>query len=442
MFILQKYKDKKFAIYGMGKSGCSVASELRKIKAKIYCWDDNKKTRNKIKLLNFPINKFWINNNRSLIDYIVISPGIDINKCKLKNFLKQNNKKILTDLDLFFSINKNAFIISVTGTNGKSTTCKIIEKILKTAGFRAKVGGNIGKPVLSLGKAKKKDIFILEISSYQLQYSKLFRSNHAAILNISPDHLERHKSINNYINIKSKIFFEQKKTDYSYINSTNKFSKSINNIIKKNKIKSNIIKINKKNYQHLIKNINNRYFQSKGNIENMAFAYMIVKKLGVKDSVVLKALNNFRGLPHRQEITLSNKNLTCINDSKATSFDACMQSLTNFNKIYWIVGGMPKQKDSFNLKNVKHKIIKAYIIGNNANFFKKQINKKVPFTISHNIKNAIENIINDIKKNKIRNCNVLLSPAAASFDQFSNFEERGFYFNNLVKKRFKKISNV
>ena len=184
MAYLQKYQKKRVAIYGMGATGCSAAKTFKRLNAKVLCWDDEIKTRKRIKNLNFSINKFWL--SKSSIDFILISPGIDINKCKIKNFLKKNIKKIITDLDIFFELNRNSSIISITGTNGKSTTCKLIEKIMKTAGYKAIVVGNIGKPILNLPNKKKKFI-ILEVSSYQLQYSKIFRSNYAAILNIFPD---------------------------------------------------------------------------------------------------------------------------------------------------------------------------------------------------------------------------------------------------------------
>ena len=440
MVNLQKYQNKKIAIYGMGLTGCSAAKTLEKLGAKIFCWDDNRKTRKRIKNLKFPLNKFWLNKN--FVDNIVISPGIDISKCKIKSYLKKNSKKIITDLDIFFELNKDCQIISITGTNGKSTTCKIIEKILKTAKYNVKTLGNIGDPILSSGKAKKKCIFILEISSYQLQYSKLFGSRHAAILNISPDHLERHKSIKNYIKIKSRIFFAQSSLDYSYINLTNKYSKSIINIFKNKKLKSKLIPIRKSNFKLLIKKINNKYFKDQGNIENMIFAYKIAKNLKIKDKIIINGLNKFKGLPHRQEVVFSNKNMLCINDSKATSFDACLQSLSNYKKIYWIVGGQPKHKDQFYLKKVKKRIVKAYIIGKNISFFKQQIGENFPFSISYNMLNAVNNIYKDFKSSKNFKKTILLSPAAASFDQFINFENRGIYFKNLIIKKFNKGQNV
>ena len=282
----------------------------------------------------------------------------------------------------------------------------------------------------------------MEVSSYQLQYSKLFRSKHAAILNISPDHLERHKNIKNYIKIKSKIFFAQNSSDYSYINLTNKYSKSIINIFKTKKLKSKLISINKSNYNLLTKKIDNKYFKSGGNIENIVFAYKIAKNLKINDKIIIKGINKFKGLPHRQEIIFSNKKLLCINDSKATSFDACLQSLSNYKQIYWIVGGLPKQQDRFYLNKVKKRIVKAYIIGKNILFFKKQIRKNVPFFVSNNMQNAVNNIYKDLKLNKNSKKTILLSPAAASFDQFNNFENRGNHFKNLIMEKFKKKSNV
>jgi len=440
MLATKKYKNKRIAIYGMGLTGCSAAKILKNLGAKIFCWDDDIKIRKKIKKLNFSTEKFWLSKNS--FDNIVISPGIDSNKCKIKKYLKKNSNKIITDLDLFFNLNKNNIIISITGTNGKSTTCKIIEKILKAANINVQTVGNIGNPVLSSKKIKKKCIFILEVSSYQLQYSKLFRSKHAAILNISPDHLDRHKTIKNYTKIKSRIFLAQNSSDYSYINSENKYSKKIRKIFKDKKLKSKLISINKSKYNFLIKKINNKYFQSKGNIENIVFAYKIAKNLKIKDKIIIKGINSFKGLPHRQEIIFSNKNLLCVNDSKATSFDACVQSLSNYNQIYWIVGGLPKYRDYFYLRKIKNRIVKAYIIGKNCLFFKKKIRKIIPFSISYNIKNALNSIYKDLKLNNSSKQTILLSPAAASFDQFKNFENRGEYFKNLILRKFKKNKNV
>ena len=440
MLSLKKYQNKNVAIYGMGMTGFSAAKTLSLLGANVFCWDDNKNVRKKIKRSKYLLNKFWL--KKKILHNIIISPGIDIDKCNLKKFLSKNLNKIITDIDLFFELNKGSTIISITGTNGKSTTCKIIEKILKTANKRVKTVGNIGNPILFSSKTKKKYIFIIEISSYQLQYSKLFRSKYAAILNISPDHLERHKNIKQYIKIKSKIFFAQDNSDYSYINSENKHSIAIKKIHKLKNLKSKLVIVKRTACNFLMKKIDNEYIKNKANIENLSFAYKIVKNLKISEKIIVKALNQFKGLPHRQEIVISNKKILCVNDSKATSFEAASQSLTNYNNIYWIVGGIPKYKDKFYLKNVKNKIVKAYIIGKNISFFKKKIGKSVPINISENMKEAIKSIYKDIKLLKNSKKTILLSPAAASYDQYSDFENRGNYFKSLVKKKFKKLVNV
>ena len=219
---------------------------------------------------------------------------------------------------------------------------------------------------------------------------------------------------------------------------TNEYSKSIKSIFKTHKLKSKLISIDRSSCNLLLKKIDNKFFKSKGNIENLAFAYKIVKNLKINDKIIIKALNKFKGLPHRQEIVFSNNKLLCINDSKATTFEACLQSLSNYNNIYWIVGGLPKYHDCFHLKNVKKKILKAYIIGKKTSFFKRQIKNDIPCTISNNIRNAINNIYKDIKLNKNSKITILLSPGAASFDQFNNFEDRGNFFKKLVLKKFKR----
>ena len=437
MVISKEFKNKKIAIYGAGKSGLSSAEILTQKKAKVFCWDDDRKIRSKLKTLKHNVSKFWLNKYHP-IDYIVISPGIDVEKSRIKKFLKKNKKKIITDLDIFFHLNKSIPIIAITGTNGKSTTCKIIQKILIESGYNAKVGGNIGNPVLSLKKSNKKNIYIFEISSFQLQYSSLFRSRHAAILNISPDHLDRHKNIKKYIQTKLKIFFGQKYGDYSYISNTNKYSKLVIKKLKNKNLKSTLITINQKKCNLLLKKIKNEYLKTNCNVINLSFAYEIVKKYNVSNTTIIKALNKFKGLPHRQKVVFSNNKIKCIDDSKATSFDASLQSLKSYDKIYWIVGGQPKIGDSFDINNVSKKIVKAYIVGKNISFFVKKIKKKIPYKISNSLKNAINEISEDIKKNKNFCSNILLSPAAASYDQYKNFEDRGNHFKSLIIKKFKK----
>ena len=199
--------NKKILIYGLGKSGISAFNFLKKYN-NISLFDDNKN----IKIKKFSNHIITSSNKiqKSKFDIIILSPGIDANRCKLKKLLKKNSKTIYSDLDVFHSFYRNQ-CITITGTNGKSTTCQLLYEVMKKQGFDVKLAGNIGYPILSIKNIKPRSIFVIEASSYQLDYSKLFNSKYAAIINISADHLERHKTLKNYISAKFKIIKNQKK---------------------------------------------------------------------------------------------------------------------------------------------------------------------------------------------------------------------------------------
>ena len=423
--------NKKILIYGFGKSGESAYKFLKK-KNQIYLYDDKK-----IIGKNKQTKKKFINHKELIkkdIDYIIISPGINILKCKLSNFLKKKIKKINTDLDVFFSQygkNKN---ITITGTNGKSTTAQILYDVLKQQKVDVRLVGNIGNPILSEKNINNKTIFVIEASSYQLEYSKLFKSNIAAILNISPDHLERHKKLKNYIDAKFKLIKNQTKEDYAVLNTNNDYIKKE---IKKHKFFSKIIKVNKHVQSVILNKLNNSYFMSDGNKENLSFIFEIAKILKIKKNNVFKTLKKFDGLQYRQQIIFKSKNLTIINDSKATSFSSSASILSSLAKVFWIVGGLAKKGDKFLLFKKNFKNSKAYIFGKNKNFFSTRLKKVIKFETFLDLKSLIKKVVIDVKNNKDQNhITILFSPAAASFDSFKNFEERGKYFNNIIKKAF------
>ena len=203
-----KINNKKILIYGFGKSGQSTYNYLKKLN-KVSIFDDYKKVKK-----NFISKKKVQQTN---FDYIVLSPGIDIDKCKLKKFLNKNRKKIITDLDIFYLNNEKNLKITITGTNGKSTTAKLLFEILKEQKKDVIIAGNIGIPILSLKKITQKTIFVIEASSYQIDYSQYFKTDYAFILNISPDHLERHKSIKKYVRAKFKLLLNQNRNYYAFI---------------------------------------------------------------------------------------------------------------------------------------------------------------------------------------------------------------------------------
>ena len=364
------------------------------------------------------------------IDVIIISPGIDINNCKLSKFLKKNLKIIYTDLDVFYSFYKNR-CITITGTNGKSTTCQLLYKVLKKQKIDVKLGGNIGKPILSIENFSKKTIFIVEASSYQLEYSKLFKSKYAAILNISPDHLERHKTIQKYVSAKFKLIQNQSKDSLAFIN---KNDAQIMSRLKKIKYQSKIILVDTNFKNKFLNKFKNKNFLSGSNIENLLFVIKLSEVFKVKKNNLIETVRNFKGLMYRQQIIFKNKNLLIINDSKSTSYSSSIEILKEKNNIYWLVGGIPKKGDKFILSKNYYKNIKGYIFGRNQKKFLSDLKSKIKIKKFLNLKNAWITLSQDIKDDNSKNKTILFSPAAASFDDFKNFEDRGKYFNKLIKK--------
>jgi UDP-N-acetylmuramoylalanine--D-glutamate ligase len=420
---------KKILIYGLGKSGLSAYRCLKE-KNSLYLFDDKKLfiKNNEIKKKIISYNK--IKNKE--FDYIIISPGINVKKCLLAKYLQKNSNKINSDLDIFYSlhgINKN---ITITGTNGKSTTAKILYNILKDQKYDVRLVGNIGNPILLEKKIKKNTIFVIEASSYQLEYSRLFRTNYAVILNISPDHLERHGTLRNYIKAKFKLVKNLKNKGVAFLNTNNLHIKKE---IKKIKIVSKIIKINKSVNSKFLKKINNPYFITEGNKENLSFVMEVIKKFNIKQKNLFKTLKNFKGLKYRQEIIHRSKNLTIINDSKATSYSSSVSILKSLFNVYWIVGGLAKKNDKFLLSKDDCKTFKVYIFGRDKKQFFNQLKNRMNCQYFPNLIFLLKKVLLDIKKEKNnKHKNILFSPAAASFDSFKNFEDRGKYFNNLIKK--------
>ena len=421
------FSNKKILIYGLGKSGLSTYQFLKN-KNNIYLYDD---FQSKIKDKN--IKKKIIDPRKITklkFDRIILSPGIDINKCKLSKFLKKNLKIIYSDLDVFYNFYKND-CITVTGTNGKSTTCQLLFEILSKQKFDVKLVGNIGIPILSIKNVKKKTLFIIEASSYQLEYSRIFKSKYAAILNLSPDHLERHLTLNKYIDAKFKLLKNQSKGNFAFVNKNDLLTQRK---LRSKKFKSKIIQVKTKQDSTNLKNIGNDYFLTETNKENLLFVLEIIKKWKINKILLYKTIENFKGLKYRQQTIYKQNNLTIINDSKSTSFSSSISALKVNSNIFWLLGGLHKKNDKFNLSKRYFKNIRAFIYGRNVKFFNKELKGKIKYENFINLNYALKKIFMILKKNKNKSHIILFSPCAASFDNFNNFEERGFYFNKLINR--------
>ncbi len=424
MKLKNKNLSKKFLIYGFGRSGISSLNYLKQ-KHKCFVFDDFKKKLNN-KFKRFIISKSKLLNNN--FDYIVISPGININRCQLSNYLKKNKNKVITDLDIFYKFNPEVLTITITGTNGKSTTSKLLYEVLKNHDYDVRLSGNIGNPILKEIKITRKTIFVVEASSYQLAYSKYFKSKFSLIINISPDHLERHITMKNYILSKLKCVTKQNENDVALI--------ANNNLIKKflrfKNIKSKIIFVRRNNYNPLKNKLINKNFINSANFQNLNFLFELSKYMKLNLNTVLKTVNNFKPLKFRQEVIYNTKYLKIINDSKSTTLSSTIPFLETNEKVFWILGGLFKKGDKFNLNKKYYKNLEAYIYGKDRNIFYKLFKNKFKITLSKDLKSTIK-LIPKLKYTRTK-VTILFSPSAASFDQYKNFEDRGKKFNMLIKR--------
>ena len=295
MVSIKNFNELSFLIYGLGITGKSVINFFKKNNFENYqVWDDKNKTLYKSKR---PKNLDKVLQD---VNYIILSPGISLRKLKNKNNFNKYQNKIITDLDLIFLLKDFFKSIVVTGTNGKSTTCKIIAHLLKKNNYKILLGGNIGTPLLNFN-VMKSNFLIIEASSFQLAYSKFINPDYSILLNITNDHLDWHGNMKNYINSKLKIFENQKKNQVSFIN--HKFKSHF----RKKKFQGKLVVPKLETYKRIKKKIKNSYLSLNVNDENMSFVFTLSKFLRISEKSFLKSLNSFIGLPHRYEIFLKKK---------------------------------------------------------------------------------------------------------------------------------------
>ena len=455
------FLNKKVGILGLSKTGISSIKFLKKKGFDVFGWDDNKKILSKIKKngLNIQIlNKA----NLKKMTFLLVSPGIPSSGKKKHVILKQARKEkveIVNDVELFFRFNPEEKYIGVTGTNGKSTTVCLLNHILKKLKINNSLSGNIGKPVFDL-KSYKQSFNILEISSFQLESMTRTRFNVAVLLNISKDHIERHKNFQKYISEKIKIFNNQSENDFSIIGVDDKVTSYLVKKLKK-KLNSKIITISGKNNsadiyvknrkliinlnlgkKKVFKKINIEQFKNflgEHNYQNIAAVYAIILSLGFLDwKKIENSIKSFKILPHRLQKIRKVCDITFINDSKATNIDAADQALKNFNNIYWILGGRIKEKNLQKLKKHFFRIKHVFLVGETKFLYEKYLRNFLECTIVKNLAEAVKLSYflakEKIKKEKVKPSIILLSPACSSLDEWRDFEERGNAFIKIVKR--------
>jgi UDP-N-acetylmuramoylalanine--D-glutamate ligase len=442
------------AVFGLGRSGLSAARALHKSGAEVWAWDDNEATRQLAKDIDIPIvNLYTCDWNKC--STLVLSPGIPHTFPEphpIAAKAQDARVEIICDIELLVRSQRLSNYIGITGTNGKSTTTALIGHILLMTGMQAEIGGNFGIPVLDLEPLGENDLYVLEMSSYQLERTVSLTYDFAVLLNISVDHLERHGGMDGYIKAKKLIFHRQTYPRTAVIGVDDSFCESIYTNLK-DVGDQTIVPISGSKRVHggvyvidgiLIDDTDGQEIPvvdlkdipslpGVHNWQNAAAAYAITKAVGVQSHAIMACLQSYPGLVHRQEAVEIVDGVAFVNDSKATNVNATAKALVCYENIYWIVGGLTKDGGlgelASHLGDVKH----AFLIGQSELEFAKFLDGKVPMTMAGNLQAATVKAYEMAKQSGEANPVVLLSPACASFDQFSSFEERGYTFKSLIE---------
>ena len=456
------FKGQTLAVFGLGRTGITAALSLAKGGAEVWAWDDNEAAREaaaeqgvSVKDLN---DADW-----SEFSALVLSPGVPDKLPKAHWTAEKANTAgvpIICDIEIFAREvaarpeSQRPKIITITGTNGKSTTTALITHVLRVCGKDAEMGGNIGRGVLDLDKMHAGKHYVIELSSYQLERTQSLRANAAVFLNLSPDHLERHGNMAGYEAAKMRIFDNQSSSDTAVIGVDNPETKRLFSELKakngrriipisaKKSLGRGVSAMSGKLYCNLsgkcheISDLTHALaLEGKHNHQNAAAAYAAVQSLGIDPKAIGEAILSFPGLAHRMESIGSAGPVRFVNDSKATNADAAMQALNAYDNIFWIAGGVAKDGGIEALAAQFPNITQAYLIGEAAPTFHKTLKKKkVATKVCGDMEKAILCATRDAMQSGKPNPIVLLSPACASFDQFKNFETRGEAFREQTSR--------
>lgn len=403
MIDLSLLRQNTFHLLGYGVSNRGAAQALKAAGKKVVVWDDAPDKRDAARKDGFEVT------NAITSETLVVSPGIIAFGEKAHALIKeaqQRNIPINNDIGLFRSMAPNKKLIAITGTNGKSTTTALIHHILQQAGVKSEVGGNLGTPALTLDA--NADVYVLELSSYQLETAPFLKPDVAILLNVTPDHLDHHGTMENYIAAKMRLFNGAAHT-----------------------ITGDTLNYKEGMYAgHDLRQFDR--LRGEHNWQNIAAAFEACTLYGLSSDQIWQGVETYPGLPHRQYQVRDIGNVIYVNDSKATNADATQKALRSFDNIYLIAGGLPKEGGLNGLENDLSGIKKVYLIGQAQHDFAAWLSAH---DVTHEICDEMENAVTHAHKdaqNDGEKAVVLLSPACASWDQYPNFEERGKHFERLV----------
>ena len=460
MIRITEYAGRDVAVYGLGRTGLSAALALKAGGARVHAWDDNEETRAKAEAAGIALSDI---NKRDWQTFaaLVLSPGIPYKfpqPHRLVRMAEMTGVPVIGDMELFARAVQalpergRPKVVGITGTNGKSTTTTLIGHILKEAGRDVRVGGNIGTGVLDLAALHSNAIYVLELSSYQLDLVKSLHCNVAVMLNLSPDHLDRHGGMDGYQAAKMRIFQNQTSQDLAVIGFDDIYTQSmaiglsasgpqrVTQISSTYTLGKGVSAVEGRLYD----NLNGKAefigkledcpaLQGRHNFQNAAAAYATCRALGLDPATIMAGLKSFPGLAHRMENIGAIDGVRFVNDSKATNAQAAEQALRAFKNIYWIAGGVAKAEGIMPLAPLFPHVSKAYLFGQAEEAFTATLRGKVPVQACGTLDRAVDQAFRDAKAAGDTSPVVLLSPACASFDQFKDYEHRGDVFRSLVK---------
>jgi UDP-N-acetylmuramoylalanine--D-glutamate ligase len=457
MIDLSVLKGSSYVVLGLARSGLATVRALLAAGVECVAWDDNEPTRRAVagagvKLVK-PDAVDW-----PQVTALVISPGIPNRLPKphvMADAARAAGKPVICDVELLARARPRSRFVAITGTNGKSTTTALIGHMLTSAGWQAQVGGNIGRAALDLDPLGEGGIYVLELSSYQLELLATFHANVAVWLNITPDHIDRHGDMAGYVEAKEHVFDRQVTGDCAVIGIDDEYSVEVFRKLSTRRLSDGLAVVPLalkravtggiafeagqlvNGEGHKVEFADVPTLPGDHNAQNAAAAWAACRWLGVPRDKAMAGLRSYPGLPHRQEQVAAVGGVIYVNDSKATNADAAARALSSYRDIYWILGGQPKEGGVAPLVPWFDRIRHAFLIGEATEFFADQLDGKVSYSRCGDLKSALDaaHALAQGQTSERRGgpAVVLLSPACASWDQWKSYEHRGDAFREMAR---------
>lgn len=427
MITTPAFKDRKFAILGLARSGLSAARALVAGGAEVLAWDNDEGARAKVADIATIADPLL--SDLTGYDAIVVSPGVPINRHPIADKAKAACIPLIGDIELFAMARPNLpphRVVGITGTNGKSTTTALVHHLLESASIPVRMGGNIGLPILSQVPLPAGGVYVLELSSYQIDITHSLACDAAALINLSPDHLDRYNGYDGYMASKARLFEMQTGKEFAVFGKGDADTERVyNEVLARRGAEC----VHLADPQSVTGQAEWPALQGPHNLQNIAVAIAIVESLGVTEAQWRPAMRSFNGLAHRMEVVAERNGILFINDSKATNAASTAPALAAYPRVHWIVGGLPKTDNLDEcIPNFGH-VVKAYTIGEAGPLFHELLAPHMPVERSEMMGAAVHSAAAQAQPGDV----IMLSPACASFDQFKDFEARGDAFRAIVE---------